>query len=62
VLGALSMLLNGGGVAQIKTISIQLNDALKGNEPQIRALLANLNTLVAGWTAARARSPARSTG
>jgi phospholipid/cholesterol/gamma-HCH transport system substrate-binding protein len=48
VLGALSMLLNGGGVAQIQTISTQLNDALKGNEPQIRALLANLNTLVSG--------------
>lgn len=48
VLGALSMLLNGGGVAQIKTISTQLNAALNGNEPQIRSLLANLNTLVAG--------------
>jgi phospholipid/cholesterol/gamma-HCH transport system substrate-binding protein len=48
VLGALSMLLNGGGVAQIKTISTELNDALRGNEPQIRSLLANLNTLVAG--------------
>lgn len=51
VLGALSMLLNGGGVAQIKTISTQLNDALKGNEPQIRSLLANLNTLVSGLDA-----------
>jgi phospholipid/cholesterol/gamma-HCH transport system substrate-binding protein len=48
VLGALSMLLNGGGVAQIKTISTELNGALKGNEPQIRSLLANLNLLVAG--------------
>ncbi len=46
VLGALSMLLNGGGVAQVKTISTELNDALAGNEPQVRALLANLNTLV----------------
>jgi phospholipid/cholesterol/gamma-HCH transport system substrate-binding protein len=46
VLGALSMLLNGGGVAQIKTISTELNKALVGNEPQIRSLLANLNTLV----------------
>jgi len=40
------MLLNGGGVAQIRTISIELNHALAGNEPQVRALLANLNTLV----------------
>lgn len=46
VLGSLSMLLNGGGVAQIKTISTELNNALSGNEPQVRALLANLNTLV----------------
>ena len=46
VLGALSMLLNGGGVAQIKTISTELNKALVGNEPQIRSLLANLDTLV----------------
>jgi phospholipid/cholesterol/gamma-HCH transport system substrate-binding protein len=46
VLGSLSMLLNGGGVAQIKTISTELNNALAGNEPQVRALLANLNTLV----------------
>ena len=46
VLGSLSMLLNGGGVAQIRTISTELNHALAGNEPQVRALLANLNTLV----------------
>jgi phospholipid/cholesterol/gamma-HCH transport system substrate-binding protein len=46
VLGALSMLLNGGGVAQIRTISTELNKALVGNEPEIRSLLANLNTLV----------------
>jgi phospholipid/cholesterol/gamma-HCH transport system substrate-binding protein len=46
VLGALSMLLNGGGVAQIRTIAVELNAALEGNEPQIRALLADLNKLV----------------
>jgi phospholipid/cholesterol/gamma-HCH transport system substrate-binding protein len=46
VLGALSMLLNGGGVAQIKTISTELNKALDGREPQVRGLLANLDTLV----------------
>ncbi|SDE86836.1 MCE family protein [Pseudonocardia oroxyli] len=46
VFGALSMLLNGGGVAQIKTISTELNAALTGREPQIRSLLDNLNTLV----------------
>jgi phospholipid/cholesterol/gamma-HCH transport system substrate-binding protein len=46
VLGALSMLLNGGGVAQIRTISTELNKALAGNEPEIRSLLANLDQLV----------------
>lgn len=46
VFGALSMLLNGGGIAQIQDISRELNAALEGNEPQIRSLLTNLNTLV----------------
>ncbi|MQA13948.1 MAG: MCE family protein [Pseudonocardiaceae bacterium] len=46
VLGALSMLLNGGGVAQIRTIAAELNNALEGNEPQIRALLGDLDRLV----------------
>ena len=32
VLGALSLLLNGGGVAQLKTISTELNKALGGRE------------------------------
>src|SRR6478735_5291832 len=32
VLGALSLLLNGGGVAQLKTISTELNGALSGRE------------------------------
>lgn len=46
VLGALSLLLNGGGVAQIRTIAAELNKALEGNEPQIRALLDDLDVLV----------------
>jgi phospholipid/cholesterol/gamma-HCH transport system substrate-binding protein len=46
VFGALSMLLNGGGVGDIHTIATELNKALKGNEPEIRSLLENLNTLV----------------
>jgi phospholipid/cholesterol/gamma-HCH transport system substrate-binding protein len=46
VLGALSLLLNGGGIAQIRTIANELNQALEGNEPEIRALLDDLNTLV----------------
>jgi phospholipid/cholesterol/gamma-HCH transport system substrate-binding protein len=46
VFGALSMLLNGGGVQQIQTIAKELNAATTGNEPEIRALLSNVNTLM----------------
>jgi phospholipid/cholesterol/gamma-HCH transport system substrate-binding protein len=46
VLGALSLLLNGGGIAQIRTIANELNQALSGNETEIRALLDDLDTLV----------------
>ena len=42
------MLLNGGGVAQLKVIQSELSDALGGNETQIRDLLVQLNTFVAG--------------
>lgn len=47
VLGALSLLLNGGGIAQIQNIVKELNSALSGNEPELRALLSNLDTTVA---------------
>lgn len=46
VFGALSMLLNGGGVAQLQNITKELNAALEGNEQEIRSLLGNLNTFV----------------
>ncbi|MFC7617953.1 MCE family protein [Actinokineospora soli] len=46
VLGALSMLLNGGGVEQLQNIAKEMNAALAGNEDEIRALLDNLNTAV----------------
>jgi phospholipid/cholesterol/gamma-HCH transport system substrate-binding protein len=46
VLGALSLLLNGGGVEKIQTITRELNAAMAGNEPQLRALLSNLDNLV----------------
>ncbi|MBW8481665.1 MCE family protein [Actinomadura sp. PM05-2] len=45
VLGALSMLLNGGGIAQLRTITTELNRALHGNEPQIRSLLERVRDL-----------------
>ncbi|GHH37595.1 MCE family protein [Lentzea cavernae] len=46
VFGALSMLLNGGGVAQLQNITKELNAAMQGNEQEIRSLLGNLNTFV----------------
>jgi phospholipid/cholesterol/gamma-HCH transport system substrate-binding protein len=53
VLGALSLLLNGGGLAQLHTISSQLNTALSGNEPQIRSLLSQINDLATNLNAHR---------
>jgi phospholipid/cholesterol/gamma-HCH transport system substrate-binding protein len=48
VLGALSLLLNGGGLQQIQTITTELNKALNGNTAQVRELLTTLNTFVGG--------------
>jgi phospholipid/cholesterol/gamma-HCH transport system substrate-binding protein len=46
VLGALSLLLNGGGLQQIHVITTELNKALQGNESAVRDLLGQLNTFV----------------
>jgi phospholipid/cholesterol/gamma-HCH transport system substrate-binding protein len=54
VLGALSLLLNGGGIEQIRTIATELNAGLSGHEPQLRALLEGLNTLLSGLDARKA--------
>ena len=54
VFGALSMLLNGGGVGQIQLITKELNAALGGNSQDIKALLTNLNTFAGGLDAHRA--------
>ena len=53
VLGALSLLLNGGGIDQLQTIAKELNSALEGNEPQLRKTMENVNTLVTGLDAHR---------
>ncbi|MFG2003286.1 MCE family protein [Spirillospora sp. NPDC048911] len=45
VFGALSLLLNGGGLNQIKTITSELNNAMNGNEPQIRSMLQQVTKL-----------------
>ena len=46
VLGALSLLLNEGGLNQLRQIANELNGALHGNEDKIRDLLGQLNTFV----------------
>ncbi|NIH88024.1 phospholipid/cholesterol/gamma-HCH transport system substrate-binding protein [Amycolatopsis granulosa] len=45
VLGALSLLLNGGGINQLADITRELNHALTGNEAEIRALLARVDEI-----------------
>ncbi len=44
VLGALSLILNGGGVAQLKTITQELNKALTGREDNVRSVLSQIDT------------------
>ncbi len=46
VLGALSFLLSGGGVAQLGTITRELNKAMDGREENLRHLLASLTDVV----------------
>ncbi|NYI99723.1 phospholipid/cholesterol/gamma-HCH transport system substrate-binding protein [Nocardioides thalensis] len=46
VLGALSLILNGGGVAQLKTITNELNLALEGREDSARSVLTQVESLV----------------
>ncbi len=47
VLGALSLLLNGGGVAQLKTITQELNLALEGREGAARSVLRQIRDFTA---------------
>jgi len=46
VLGALSLLLNGGGISQLHVIVTQLDAALAGNEPQIRSLIVRMRVVL----------------
>ncbi|WP_372729385.1 MCE family protein [Nocardioides sp.] len=46
VLGALSLLLNGGGVAQLKTIAQELNIALEGREDSAKSVLNQIRIFV----------------
>ncbi|MFI0350870.1 MCE family protein [Actinomadura sp. 9N407] len=55
VLGALSLLLNGGGLTQIQTIAKELNSALGGREKEIRDALNRLSDLSANLDSHRAQ-------
>ncbi len=46
VLGALSLVLNGGGVAQLKTIASELNLALEGREDSAKSVLTQIDSLM----------------
>jgi phospholipid/cholesterol/gamma-HCH transport system substrate-binding protein len=46
VLGALSLLLNGGGVGQLQTINRELNKALEGREDSARSVFRQIEELM----------------
>ncbi|MCD0450271.1 MCE family protein [Actinocorallia sp. API 0066] len=46
VLSALSLLLNGGGIQQISTITKELNAAMSGREQSIKSVLKRIDTFV----------------
>jgi phospholipid/cholesterol/gamma-HCH transport system substrate-binding protein len=48
VLGALSLVLNGGGVAQLKTINVELSKAMAGRESDIKGAIHQLDTFIGG--------------
>ncbi len=48
VLGALSLVLNGGSIEQLQVINSELTKALKGRETEVRAFLTQLTGFVGG--------------
>ncbi|RSM63308.1 ABC transporter substrate-binding protein [Amycolatopsis sp. WAC 01376] len=46
VFGALSLLLNGGGIGQLQTINRELSKVMDGNEEEIRSFLSTVEQLV----------------
>jgi phospholipid/cholesterol/gamma-HCH transport system substrate-binding protein len=48
LLGALSLVLNGGGLAQLQTINRELGEALQGRESAVRSTLTQLDTFIGG--------------
>jgi phospholipid/cholesterol/gamma-HCH transport system substrate-binding protein len=48
LLGALSLVLNGGGLAQLQTINHELGEALEGRESEVKDTLSQLDTFIGG--------------
>ena len=46
VFGALALILNGGGVAQLKTISEELNTAFSGREDAVRSIITQVRSFM----------------
>ncbi|HEY0641164.1 MAG TPA: MCE family protein [Pseudonocardiaceae bacterium] len=53
VFGALSLLLNGGGIAQLRTINRELSAAIDGDEQRVRSFLRGVDELVTNLDAHR---------
>ncbi|SOC49122.1 phospholipid/cholesterol/gamma-HCH transport system substrate-binding protein [Blastococcus aggregatus] len=54
LLGALSLVLNGGGLTQLQTINRELGNALEGREAEIKDTLDQLDTFIGGLDEQRA--------
>jgi phospholipid/cholesterol/gamma-HCH transport system substrate-binding protein len=55
VLGALSLLLHGGGIAQLQTISHELNAVMNGRQQRIGEVFRELDTLIGSLDQQRAQ-------
>jgi phospholipid/cholesterol/gamma-HCH transport system substrate-binding protein len=54
LLGAMSLVLNGGGLAQLQTINRELGDAMEGRESELKGTLDELDTFIGGLDEQRA--------
>jgi phospholipid/cholesterol/gamma-HCH transport system substrate-binding protein len=55
LLGALSLVLNGGGLAQLQTINHELGVAMQGRETDLRDTLTQLQTFIGGLDSQKAQ-------
>ncbi|WP_068124697.1 MCE family protein, partial [Nocardioides massiliensis] len=53
VFGAMSLVLNGGGIAQLRTISQEINSALEGREGTVKSVLSRIDTFMTRLDAGR---------